>query len=155
MSAPRNQQVLHPAGVQVTAQVDPETAESRLRAIQSITDAALSGLDDRELLAELLDRVRGILQADTAAVLLLDISSGQLIATAAAGLEEEVRQGVRIPVGRGFAGHIAAKHQPVVLRRRDAGAGGQRADPRRHRPADVPAPGRSARDPHRRTGEKQ
>jgi serine phosphatase RsbU (regulator of sigma subunit) len=115
MSAPRNQQVLHPAGVEVTAQVDPETAESRLRAIQSITDAALSGLDDRELLAELLDRVRGILQADTAAVLLLDISSGQLIATAAAGLEEEVRQGVRIPVGRGFAGRIAAQHQPVIV----------------------------------------
>jgi phosphoserine phosphatase RsbU/P len=60
------------------------------------------------LLAELLDRVRGILRADAAAVLLLDFSSGELIATAAAGLEEEVRQGVRIPVGRGFAGRIAA-----------------------------------------------
>ncbi len=95
--------------------VDSEPVEARLRAIRSITDAALSGLDDRELLAELLDRIRGILRADTAAVLLLDISSGQLIATAAAGLEEEVRQGVRIPVGRGFAGRIAAEHQPVVL----------------------------------------
>jgi serine phosphatase RsbU (regulator of sigma subunit) len=75
----------------------------------------LSRLDDRDLLAELLDRVREILQADTAAVLLLDFSSGQLIATAAAGLEEEVRQGVRIPVGRGFAGRIAAEHRPVIL----------------------------------------
>jgi sigma-B regulation protein RsbU (phosphoserine phosphatase) len=52
-------------------------------------------------------------------VLLLDNSSGQLIATAAAGLEEEVRQGVRIPVGRGFAGRIAAEHQPVILDRVD------------------------------------
>jgi sigma-B regulation protein RsbU (phosphoserine phosphatase) len=99
----------------VTAQVDPASVEARLRAIQSITDAALSRLDDRELLAELLDRTRDILQADTAAVLLLDFSSGQLIATAAAGLEEEVRQGVRIPVGRGFAGRIAAEHRPVIL----------------------------------------
>jgi sigma-B regulation protein RsbU (phosphoserine phosphatase) len=48
-------------------------------------------------------------------VLLLDFSSGQLIATVAAGLEEEVRQGVRIPVGRGFAGRIAAEHRPVIL----------------------------------------
>ena len=48
-------------------------------------------------------------------MLLLDFSSGQLIATAAAGLEEEVRQGVRIPVGHGFAGRIAAEHQPVIL----------------------------------------
>ncbi|MGH3150681.1 MAG: PP2C family protein-serine/threonine phosphatase [Streptosporangiaceae bacterium] len=99
----------------MTAQAEPESVEVRLQAIQSITDAALSGLDDRELLAVLLDRLRDILQADTAAALLLDFSSGQLIATAAAGLEEEVRQGVRIPVGGGFAGKIAAEHRPVVL----------------------------------------
>ena len=99
--------------------VDPVPVEARLRDIQSITDAALSRLDDRELLAELLDRTREVLQADTAAVLLLDFSSGQLIATAAAGLEEEVRQGVRIPVGHGFAGRIAAEHRPVVLDRVD------------------------------------
>jgi phosphoserine phosphatase RsbU/P len=94
---------------------EPEPVEARLRAIQSITDSALSRLDERELLAELLDRTREILRADTAAVLLLDSSSGQLIATAAAGLEEEVRQGVRIPMGRGFAGRIAASRQPVIL----------------------------------------
>ena len=102
-------------GGEVTAQVDPDPVEARLRAIQSITDATLSALDDRELLSALLDRVREILEADTAAVLLLDVSSGQLIATAAAGLEEEIRQGVRIPVGHGFAGRIAASHQPVIL----------------------------------------
>jgi putative methionine-R-sulfoxide reductase with GAF domain len=98
---------------------DPVPVEARLRDIQSITDAALSRLDDRELLAELLDRTRQVLQADTAAALLLDFSSGQLIATAAAGLEEEVQQGVRIPVGHGFAGRIAAEHRPVVLDRVD------------------------------------
>jgi phosphoserine phosphatase RsbU/P len=64
----------------------PVTAEARLRGIQSVTDAALSRLDDRDLLSELLVRIRGVLQADTAAALLLDSSSGQLIATAAAGL---------------------------------------------------------------------
>ena len=95
--------------------VEPVSTEARLRDIQSITDAALSRLDELELLAELLDRIREIMQVDTAAVLLLDPSSGQLIATAAAGLEEEVRQGVRIPVGRGFAGRIAAERRPVVL----------------------------------------
>jgi phosphoserine phosphatase RsbU/P len=99
----------------VTAQLDPGAIEERLRAIQSITDAALSRLDDREMLAELLERTRDTLQADTAAVLMLDFASGQLIATAAAGLEEEVGQGVRIPVGRGFAGRIAAEHRPVIL----------------------------------------
>lgn len=93
--------------------------EDRLRDIQSITDAALSRLDDHELLTELLERTRAVLQADTAAVLLLDSAAGHLIATAAAGLEEEVRQGVRIPVGQGFAGRIAAEHRPVILEQVD------------------------------------
>jgi GAF domain-containing protein len=103
--------------VELTAYADPDpvSIEARLRDIQSITDAALFRLDDRELLAELLDRMREILQVDTAAVLLLDSSSGQLVATAAAGLEEEVRQGVRVPVGQGFAGRIAAERRPVIL----------------------------------------
>jgi sigma-B regulation protein RsbU (phosphoserine phosphatase) len=99
----------------VTAQADPAPVEDRLRDIQSLTDAALSRLDDHEFLIALLDRVKAILQADTAAVLLLDFAAGELIAAAAAGLEEEVRQGVRIPVGRGFAGRIAAEHKPVIL----------------------------------------
>ena len=99
----------------MAAPVSRAALEDRLRDIQSITDAALSRLDDRDLLAELLERTRAVLLADTAAVLLLDFSSGHLIATAAAGLEEEVRQGVRIPVGRGFAGRIAAEHKPVIL----------------------------------------
>jgi serine phosphatase RsbU (regulator of sigma subunit)/anti-sigma regulatory factor (Ser/Thr protein kinase) len=43
-----------------------------------------------------------------------------LVARAARGLEEEVRQGVRIPVGVGFAGRIAAERRPVVLDRVDS-----------------------------------
>jgi signal transduction protein with GAF and PtsI domain len=105
----------------MTAQVDPLSIEPRLRSIQSITDAALSRLDDRERLVELLDRIREILHVDTAAVLLLDFAARQLVATAAVGLEDEVRQGVRIPVGQGFAGRIAAEHRPVVLDRVDHG----------------------------------
>ena len=91
----------------------------RLRHLETLTDSALAHLDVEELLVELLDRVREILQVDTAAVLLLDRGSDQLVATAARGIEEEVVQGVRIPVGRGFAGKIAAEKRPVVLDRVD------------------------------------
>jgi len=89
--------------------------EEKLRGVQSITDRALSELDTQALLDALVERVRETLQADTAAVLLLDHPSGQLVATAASGLEEEVRQGVRIHIGQGFAGRIAAQGAPVVL----------------------------------------
>jgi phosphoserine phosphatase RsbU/P len=94
--------------------VKPVQAEP-LRDIQSITDAALSLLDPQALLDALAERAREALQADTAAILLLDRRSGQLVARAASGLEEEVQQGVRIPVGRGFAGRIAAQGSPVIL----------------------------------------
>jgi serine phosphatase RsbU (regulator of sigma subunit) len=99
----------------------PDDADDKLRDIRSVTDAALSHLDADELLAALLDRVRAILDGDTAAVLLLDSSGRQLVAIAASGLEEEVSQGVRIPVGRGFAGRIAAERRPVILDRVDHG----------------------------------
>jgi phosphoserine phosphatase RsbU/P len=101
--------------MEMSSQPDSQAVEERLRDIQAITDTALSYLDDQDLLSVLLERTRDILQADTAAVLLLDHASGQLVATAAAGLEEEVRQGVRLPLGRGFAGRIAAERRPVIL----------------------------------------
>lgn len=89
--------------------------DDRLRRIELVTDAALSMLDVNDLLDELLDRVRDVLRVDTAAILLLDEHAQQLVATAAKGLEEEVRQGLRISVGRGFAGRIARDRQPVIL----------------------------------------
>src|SRR5665213_965789 len=87
--------------------------------IGSISDANLSHLDVDDLLAELLERVIALLEVDTAAILLVDEASQQLIARAARGIEEEVRQGVRIAIGSGFAGRIAAERRPVVLDRVD------------------------------------
>jgi len=86
-----------------------------LRKLQAVTDAALAHLSLDELLDELLSRVRDALEADTCAVLLLDETGTELVARAAKGLEEEVEQSVRIPVGEGFAGCVAAERAPVVI----------------------------------------
>jgi len=91
-----------------------ETAD-RLRRLQAVTDAALAHLSLEGLLDELLLRIRDALDADTAAFLLLDDTSNELVARAAKGIEEEVEQGIRIPVGKGFAGRIAARREPVIL----------------------------------------
>jgi K+-sensing histidine kinase KdpD len=92
----------------------PGDAE-RLRRLQLVTDAALAHLDLDELLAELLARIRDALETDSAAVLMLDETRNELVARAAVGLEEAVEQGVRIPVGAGFAGQVAAERRPLVL----------------------------------------
>ncbi len=96
-----------------------EADDSLLRRIESLTDAALAHLDVEGLLAELLDRVRELLQVDTATVLLLDASSQELVATAAKGIEATVRQGIRVPMGKGFAGRVAAEKRPVVIEKVD------------------------------------
>jgi serine phosphatase RsbU (regulator of sigma subunit) len=67
------------------------------------------------LLPELLHRITEVLDTDTAAFLLLDDAGDTLVARAAKGIEEEVEQGVRIPVGRGFAGRIAAERRAITI----------------------------------------
>ena len=76
----------------------PGDAE-RLRRLQLVTDAALSHLVLDDLLAELLTRIRETLETDTVAILLRDELRDDLVARAAVGIEEEVEQGVRIPIG--------------------------------------------------------
>ena len=92
-----------------------EAAERRLESLQSVTEAALANLESDELLRELLVRVRAALAVDTAAILLLDSESESLLAKAALGLEEEVRLNVRIPLGKGFAGRIAAERRSLIV----------------------------------------
>jgi len=83
--------------------------------LQSITDAALAHLELDDLLSELLHRIRAILDVDTCAILLVDDASNELVARAAVGLEEEVEQGVRIPIGKGFAGRVVAERRPILI----------------------------------------
>jgi phosphoserine phosphatase RsbU/P len=101
--------------------LDPDLEQDveQLRRIQSVTEASLAHLEIDELLDTLLERVREILEVDTAAILLIDRSSREMVATAAKGIEEEVRGGVRIPIGQGFAGRVAAERQAVILEKVD------------------------------------
>jgi putative methionine-R-sulfoxide reductase with GAF domain len=92
-----------------------ENGDERLRRLLAVTDAALAQMSVDDLLTELAVRVRDLMRTDTSSILLLDPSGRELVATAASGLEQEVRVGVRIPVGDGFAGRIAATAQPLII----------------------------------------
>ncbi len=91
------------------------TAPEAFASLQRVTDAALAYLSLDDLLVELLHRISDILDSDTAAFLLLDEGGDTLVARAAKGIEEEVERGVRIPVGRGFAGRIAAERRSITI----------------------------------------
>jgi signal transduction histidine kinase/GAF domain-containing protein len=97
------------------ARAAAEEAAERLRDLEVISAAALTHLDLDRLLAELLDGIRDVMRTDTAVILLLDEGGDELVASWARGLEEEVEARVRVPVGKGFAGRVAATRAPVFI----------------------------------------
>lgn len=100
--------------------VTSDSESERLRNLRAVTDTTLGRLDLEDLLDELLERISSILDADTAAVLLRESGSDELVARAARGLEERAHHGVRVPIGTGFVGSIAKYKSPAVLDRVDA-----------------------------------
>lgn len=97
------------------ARVEAEALTKQLGALQRMTDAALAHLSVDEVLEESLNRIREVLKVDTVAILLLETEGDELVAWAAQGLEEEVEQGLRIPVGKGFAGRVVAEGKPIII----------------------------------------
>ncbi|HSE37686.1 MAG TPA: ATP-binding protein, partial [Blastocatellia bacterium] len=95
------------------ARAQAEEASETIRRLQSITDTALSTLALDELLREMLTRTQDLLGGDAAAILLVSEDGKYLTGRIAIGLEEEAR--VRVPMGRGIAGRVAASRQPFVV----------------------------------------
>lgn len=88
---------------------------TQVQLLYRLSDPSLSELGLEDFLTELLDRVQDALAVDTVAILLLDQERDQLVARAAKGVEEEVEQGVRIPIGEGFAGRIAEERVAIFI----------------------------------------
>jgi PAS domain S-box-containing protein len=97
------------------AQVAAQVANQELRALQAVTDTALSHLTLDDLLPVLLERITDVLDVDNAAVLLLDSAGKTLTIQAVHGHEEPRSPQVRVPIGQGFAGRIAATREPLVV----------------------------------------
>jgi acetyltransferase-like isoleucine patch superfamily enzyme/putative methionine-R-sulfoxide reductase with GAF domain len=67
------------------------------------------------LLQTLLECIQNVMKVDTVTLLLPAEGEKQLAVRATLGLEEEIETGVRIPIGRGFAGNIAAQKQLMMV----------------------------------------
>jgi sigma-B regulation protein RsbU (phosphoserine phosphatase) len=91
------------------------SAAERLRLIESVTDVAAARLGVDDLLKQLLARVREVLEVDTAAVLLVDGRTSDLVASARVGIDDSAWRSARIPLGSGFAGRVASDGVPVVI----------------------------------------
>ena len=99
--------------IEQEARLRAEALSLRLLKLESISEIAFTHLDLRSLVNELLDRIRTILGADRAVLLLRE--NDDLLVHTALGLEDEVAREVRVPIGQGIAGRIAAQAAPLVV----------------------------------------
>jgi hypothetical protein len=93
-----------------------EAASEHIGHLEAITRAGLAHLRLDEVLEDVLRAIAGAVRADRAVVLLLDRTRGELVARAAVGLEDAVRREVRVPLGAGVAGGVAATGRARVIR---------------------------------------
>jgi signal transduction histidine kinase len=94
---------------------EAEAALVKLRAIGAITDSALAHLGIEELLHELLARLREVLGADHAAVMLLDEDDNGFTVRAVEGADAARFAGARVPIGSPIAGRVARAGRALVL----------------------------------------
>jgi PAS domain S-box-containing protein len=97
------------------ARADAEAAKARLTALQHISDAGLAHLTLDALLRELVGRVMRIFSVEVSTILLLDETGGALVPTASLGLEDGIDADVRVPLGSGIVGKVAATRRPLVV----------------------------------------
>jgi PAS domain S-box-containing protein len=98
-----------------SARTQAESLSRWLQSLQRVTESAMTHLDLHALMRDLLGRVREAMAVDNAAILLLDEDKQDLVVYAARGPEEQVTGKARIPVGRGVAGTIAARREPLII----------------------------------------
>ena len=97
------------------ARAEAEAALERLRAIDTITDSALVHLGLDDLLHELLARLRRVLDADSAGVQLVDADSKTLYTRAVDGFRYQDFRSIRVHLGKGMSGRIAAEGRPMIV----------------------------------------
>jgi PAS domain S-box-containing protein len=100
---------------ELAARATAETAAERLRAIQTITDAALGYLALDDSLRELLGRTRTVLAGDSAAILLLTDDNRHLTFRTAQGLEAGTPPQGMIPLESSIVGKIAEQRKPLIV----------------------------------------
>ena len=92
-----------------------DATNAQLRAMQALTDTALSQLEIADLLRELLSRVTAVMGVESVGISVLDADGQALNLRAARGLGEEDVGRVQVPLGPGFIGRITASREPVIV----------------------------------------
>lgn len=92
-----------------------QAANRELHQLLTVTDTALAHLELDELLPELLARVRDVMEVDNVVLLLVAEDKDLLVVRATNGLPDDIAAAMRVPIGAGFAGRVAATRAPLAV----------------------------------------
>jgi GAF domain-containing protein len=87
-----------------------------LTALNEVVESVELTIDSAELFERMLDIAVGVTGADGGSLMLLDPSSQELRIRVAIGVEPELWSKIRVPIGEGIAGRVAADARPLRLR---------------------------------------
>ena len=108
------------------ARREAEATAERLERLQRITGTMLSGLPLECMLRELLERIREIITADTAVILLIEGAEAALVLRAAAGADAHVDATVELAQRAGVMRRVVHEHREVDLGASHADDGSRR-----------------------------
>ena len=96
-----------------------EVIESRqmdhLRVFHDVARALTSSLELEEILGAIMDKMANFFGPERWSMLMVDEASGQLYYAIAVGENAESLKGLRVPLGEGVAGWVAATGNPLVV----------------------------------------
>lgn len=89
-----------------------------LQALSEVVESVDLAIDTDELFLRMLDIAAGATGADGGSLMLLDSEAGELRIRVAHGVEKELWPKIRVPLGEGVAGRVAADARSLLLRGR-------------------------------------
>lgn len=87
-----------------------------LQALGEVVESVELAIDSDELFERMLEIAVGVTGADGGSLMLLDEDSRELTIRVAEGVEPELFPKIRVPIGEGIAGRVAADAHPLRLR---------------------------------------
>ncbi|UCE86496.1 MAG: GAF domain-containing protein [Deltaproteobacteria bacterium] len=89
-----------------------------LQALHEVVDSVDLAVDTDELFERMLEIAISTIGAEQGSLMLLDTETRELRIRVAVGVERELWEKIRVPLGEGIAGRVAADGRPLLLRGR-------------------------------------
>jgi GAF domain-containing protein len=118
-AAERGVQIVSPLTARLLWGYDIHSGDRKAELLQALHEVVHSvnlTIDADELFARMLEIARNVTGAEGGSLMLIDEGTRELRVRVAAGVEPELWPKIRVPIGEGIAGKVAAEARPLRLR---------------------------------------